>query len=46
MTDAPTHTEQTFVENGFGTVTSRRVVYFRQKAGLAGAPEKTYRSST
>ena len=28
--------EQTFVENEFGTVTSRRVVYYRKKGWLSG----------
>jgi hypothetical protein len=36
MTDATTQAEQTFVENEFGTVTSRRVVYFRKKGWFSG----------
>jgi hypothetical protein len=36
MTDTITQTEQTFVENGFGTVTSRRVIYFREKGWFSG----------
>ena len=36
MTEAITQTEQTFVENEFGTVTSKRVVYFRKKGWFSG----------
>ena len=36
MTDAITQAEQTFVENEFGTVTSRRVIYFRKKGWFSG----------
>ena len=28
--------EQTFVENEFGTVTSKRVIYFRSKGWFSG----------
>jgi hypothetical protein len=36
MTDAISQGEQTFVENEFGTVTSRRVVYYRKKGWFSG----------
>ena len=37
MTDAAAQaTEQTFVENPFGTVTSRRVIYYRSKGWFSG----------
>ena len=36
MTDAVTQTEQTFIENEFGTVTTKRVVYFRKKGWFSG----------
>ena len=36
MTEASMKSEQTFVENEFGTVTSRRVVYFRKKGWFSG----------
>ena len=36
MTDAITHAEQTFVENEFGTVTSKRVIYYREKGWFSG----------
>lgn len=29
-------TEQTFVENEFGTITSKRVIYFREKGWFSG----------
>ena len=36
MTDAIPQTEQTFAANEFGTVTSKRVVYFRRKGWFSG----------
>ena len=36
MTEANIQTEQTFVENEFGTVTSKRVIYFRNKGWMSG----------
>ena len=36
MAEAITQTEETFVENEFGTVTSKRVVYFRKKGWFSG----------
>ena len=36
MADAVTQTEQTFVENEFGTVTTKRVVFFRKKGWFSG----------
>jgi hypothetical protein len=36
MTDTVTQTEQTFIENEFGTVTSKRVNYFRSKGWFSG----------
>jgi hypothetical protein len=36
MTDVATHNEQSFVENEFGTVTSKRVIYFRDKSWFSG----------
>jgi hypothetical protein len=36
MADAISQAEQTFVENEFGTVTSRRVIYYREKGWFSG----------
>ena len=36
MAETISQSEQTFVENEFGTVTSRRVVYFRKKGWFSG----------
>ena len=36
ITQNSTRTEQTFVQNPFGTVTSKRVIFFRAKGWLSG----------
>jgi hypothetical protein len=36
ITQNSTSTEQTFVQNPFGTVTSKRVIFFRAKGWLSG----------
>jgi hypothetical protein len=36
MADAQPSSEQTFVETPFGTVTSKRVIYFRDKSWFGG----------
>jgi hypothetical protein len=36
MADVVTQGEQTFVENEFGTVTNKRVIYFREKGWFSG----------
>ena len=36
MTDALANAETTVVENEFGTVTSKRVIYFREKGWFSG----------
>ena len=36
MTETVVPAEQTFLENLFGTVTSKRVIYFRSKGWLSG----------
>jgi hypothetical protein len=36
MTDAVAQNEQTVVENPFGTVTSKRVIYYRAKGWFSG----------
>lgn len=36
MAEAVVQTEQTFVENEFGTVTSKRVIYYRSKGWFSG----------
>src|SRR3989442_11768226 len=36
MTELVAQAEQTFVENPFGTVTSKRVIYYRAKGWFSG----------
>ena len=36
MSDSTAPAEQTFVENPFGTVTSKRVIYYRAKGWFSG----------
>ena len=36
MTDASAQAEQTFAENEFGTVTNKRVIYYREKGWFSG----------
>ncbi len=36
MTEPVVQAEQTFVENQFGTVTSKRVIYYRSKGWFSG----------
>ena len=36
MTEAAAQDEKTFVENEFGTVTSKRVIYYRAKGWFSG----------
>lgn len=36
MSDQTAQAEQTFVENPFGTVTNKRVIYFRAKSWFSG----------
>lgn len=36
MTDATIQAEQTFIENEFGTVTSKRGIYYREKGWFSG----------
>jgi hypothetical protein len=36
MTDALSQAERTFAENEFGTVTSKRVIYYREKGWFSG----------
>jgi len=36
MSEVEQHVESTFIENEFGTVTNKRVVYYRNKGWLSG----------
>lgn len=36
MAEQPAQAEQTFIENQFGTVTSKRVIYYRAKGWFSG----------